>query len=395
MEHNYTIGQLAKLAGISIKTLRVYERKGLLVPQRNIDNDYRFYDEEAVKILEKIQLMKYLDFSLDQIADFLKLYANVSRETMLLEQKRLIKKKIERLNSVISNVDRAVDECKLGEQGSEAFLKALKVIIKNQRADELVIRLQQHSDEPRGWARFIFDTAMLGTKMHILDAGAGYGNLWRSNKERIPVGLTIQCVDRHNTHMDTFQEELRKASEEGGELSELVDKDIEFVWDDLETMTFNNKYDRIFFNHVAFQVADRVAMYRKFADALAQDGAFICTWGGLLFYEKLQPLMKGFLSDEEYAIFHAQYNEHVAKFEGYENELKEVFSSVVRHEYKITLNFDIVDQYVDYIQQVCKPLREFLELRRLDFIKYLSTYQNEQGKYSCDRDTYLYMCKKE
>ena len=83
MNNLYTIGQLAKLAGISTKTLRVYERKGLLVPERNADNSYRLYGEEAVRTLEKIQLMKYLDFSLDQIAEFLALYENVSREEML------------------------------------------------------------------------------------------------------------------------------------------------------------------------------------------------------------------------------------------------------------------------------------------------------------------------
>ena len=68
MNNLYTIGQLAKLAGISTKTLRVYERKGLLVPERNADNSYRLYGEEAVRTLEKIQLMKWQDVTLDQIA---------------------------------------------------------------------------------------------------------------------------------------------------------------------------------------------------------------------------------------------------------------------------------------------------------------------------------------
>ena len=95
MSKYYTIGQLAMLAGISTKTLRVYENKGLLVPERNKGNDYRIYGEEAVKTLEKIQLMKYLDLSLDQIAGFLQLYENISRENMLLEQKRLLEKKRE------------------------------------------------------------------------------------------------------------------------------------------------------------------------------------------------------------------------------------------------------------------------------------------------------------
>ena len=69
MKNLYTIGQLAKLAGISTKTLRVYERKGHLIPERNDENKYRMYGEEAVRTLEKIQLMKWLDFSLDQIAE--------------------------------------------------------------------------------------------------------------------------------------------------------------------------------------------------------------------------------------------------------------------------------------------------------------------------------------
>ena len=101
MKNLYTIGQLAKLAGISTKTLRIYERKGLLIPERNAENSYRMYGEEAVRTLEKIQLMKYLDLSLDQIADFLKLYENVGRETMLLEQKRRLEKKREQLFDLI------------------------------------------------------------------------------------------------------------------------------------------------------------------------------------------------------------------------------------------------------------------------------------------------------
>ena len=69
MNRSYTIGELAELAGVSTKTLRVYERKGLLLPSRNEGNQYRMYTEDAVRKLEQIQLMKYLGFSLDQIED--------------------------------------------------------------------------------------------------------------------------------------------------------------------------------------------------------------------------------------------------------------------------------------------------------------------------------------
>ena len=97
MNRTYTIGELAKLAGVSTKTLRVYERKGLLLPERNADNQYRLYTEAAVRKLEQIQLMKYLGFSLEQIELFLSRNETSGREEMLLTQKHLLEKKREQL----------------------------------------------------------------------------------------------------------------------------------------------------------------------------------------------------------------------------------------------------------------------------------------------------------
>lgn len=390
MKNRYTIGQLAKLAGISAKTLRIYERKGLLTPERNLDNNYRTYGEEAVKTLEKIQLMKYLDFSLDQIAEFLTLYENVNREEMLQAQKRMLEKKREQLNTVIAHVDRAVKECRGEEMDSNAFLKSLGIIVRNQRADELVGRLRLHADEPRGWSRFVFDTAKLQDSMQVLDAGAGWGNLWRYNQERLPENLSVTCVDKHNTHMDTFCEyvqEQRKAGQFAG-------SEISFVWDDLESMLIAGPYDRIFFNHVVSHIGNRDALYRKFAAALSENGTFICTWGGFLFYEKMQPLLHEFLKD--CTELDKLYNKHKNHIEEWEQELYKIFS-VEKHAYEITLSFATAEDFFEYIMQVCKPVREVLELRRMEFLTYLEgleTLKNDSGVFEFPRDTYLYCCKK-
>lgn len=389
MNKYYTIGQLAKLAGISTKTLRVYEQKGLLLPERNEENGYRMYGEDAVKTMEKIQLMKYLDFSLDQIADFLQLYGNVSRENMLLEQKRLLEKKREQLNTVIAHVDRAVQECRGEEQDSDSFLKALGIIVRNQRADEVVGRLRLHADEPRGWSRFIFDTAELKKGMRVLDAGAGYGNLWRYNQERLPKQLNVTCVDKHNTHMDTFCSDIC----EGTSVGSLADSEFSFVWEDLETMSLNGPYERIFFNHVVSHIGDRNALYHKFSSALSKDGVFICTWGGLVFYEKLQPLLREFFV--EYTELEKSYHKHRAHVEDWEKELCAVFPVVERHEYVIALHFGTAEEFMEYIQQVCRPVRERLEIRRREFLEFLEQFKNEQGQFVFERDTYLYCCRKE
>lgn len=391
MNKCYTIGQLAKLAGISTKTLRVYERKGLLLPERNGENDYRIYGEEAVKTLGKIQLMKYLDFSLEQIADFLQLYENASRENVLLEQKRLLEKKREQLNTVIAHVDRAVQECRGEEQDSDGFLKALGIIVRNQRADELVWRLKRHADEPRGWSRFIWDKAGMRNGMQVLDAGAGWGNLWRYNRERLPEQLRVTCVDKHNTHMDTFCNYMKEQELEG----KLAECEFSFVWDDLGTMSLNGLYERIFFNHVVSHISDRKALYRKFASALSRDGIFICTWGGLLFYEKIQPLLREFFEEEEYTELSKLYRKHRDYVEEWEKELHEVFPMVEKHAYAITLHFSTAEEFMEYTQQVCRPVRETLEIRRREFLEFLEKYKNERGEFTFERDTYLYCCRKE
>ncbi len=389
MNNHYTIGQLAKLAGISTKTLRVYERKGLLVPERNDENDYRIYGEESVKTLEKIQLMKYLDFSLEQIAEFLKLYGNVSRETMLLEQKRLLEKKKEQLNRVIAHVDRAIQECRGAEQNADGFLKALGLIVRNQRADELVGRLRLHADEPRGWSRFIFEKSGLKAGMSVLDAGAGWGNLWRYNQEQLPKELRVTCVDKHNTHMDSFCDYITEQEEKG----HLAEGEFSFVWDDLETMSFEGPFKRIFFNHVASHISDRPALYKKFSSALSKDGVFICTWGGLLFYEKLQPLLLLFFNEAEYNELNKLYKKHRAHIEGWEQELQTVFPDVEKHAYTVTLHFATAAEFMEYIQQLCRPVREILEVRRSEFLEFLEPLKSDQGDFTFERDTYLYRCR--
>ena len=392
MKNLYTIGQLAKLAGISTKTLRVYERKGLLMPARNMDNSYRMYGEDAVRTLEKIQLMKCLDFSLDQIAEFLTLYENVRREKMLSEQKRLLEKKRAGLNTVIAHVDRAIKECQGETTDINSFLKELGNIVKNQKADERAGRLQLHANEPCGWSRFAFDVANPTKDMQVLDAGAGWGNLWRYNQERLPENLKVTCVDKHNTHMDTFNEYIQEQKASG----QFADSEISFVWDDLETMPIVGPYDLIFFNHVVYYIENRDALYRKFAHALSEKGTLICTWGGVLFYEKLQPLLREFFEDS--SELDQEYERHRIRTTNTGAELKTIFPIVEKHTYVITLRFDTAEQFLEYIQQVCKPVREVLEIQRTEFLTFLEGLEhlkNEQGQFEFQRDTYLYACKKE
>ena len=50
----YTIKELADLAGVSTRTLRWYDQKGLLKPYRVNEANYRFYGDDEVKKLQQI-----------------------------------------------------------------------------------------------------------------------------------------------------------------------------------------------------------------------------------------------------------------------------------------------------------------------------------------------------
>lgn len=389
MNKTYTIGELAELAGVTTKTLRVYERKGLLLPERNAGNQYRMYTEAAVGKLEQIQLMKYLGFSLEQIEQFLAQNKNSGREEMLLTQKHLLEKKREQLNSVIACVDRAVTECREERTDSDAFLCALGSIVKNQKSDELVVRMGRHSDEPRGWSEFVFEQAKLEEGMQVLDAGAGYGNLWRYNLHRLPKDLHIICVDKHNTHADGFSDYVKKKQTE----KELTEGQITFVWEDLELRNSFEKFHCIFFNHVASFIQDRVSLYRKFRDSLFPGGIFICTWGGLLLNENADAVLRNFLDDV--TPLNARQKKHTATIRQYEKELRGVFKTVERQAYVTTLHFATAEEYMDYLLQVCKPVEAELEERRPEFLEYLRGRKEPEGGFTFVRDTYLYRCQGE
>ena len=50
----YTVNKLAKLSGVSARTLRFYDEIGLLKPAYVGDNEYRYYEEEQLLMLQQI-----------------------------------------------------------------------------------------------------------------------------------------------------------------------------------------------------------------------------------------------------------------------------------------------------------------------------------------------------
>ena len=61
----YRIKDVAALLGMTTEGVRFFERQGVVTPQRNAGNNYRFYDRVQVIDLEQIQKYQKLGFTLN------------------------------------------------------------------------------------------------------------------------------------------------------------------------------------------------------------------------------------------------------------------------------------------------------------------------------------------
>lgn len=100
----YKIGDFSKIVNIPVRTLRYYDQCGILQPSEvNALTGYRYYSEEDVIECEFIKLLKSLDFTLEEIAQ----YKNCLDEEIIKKKKKeieermyLLKLKYERLTTI-------------------------------------------------------------------------------------------------------------------------------------------------------------------------------------------------------------------------------------------------------------------------------------------------------
>ncbi len=107
----FTVKQLSKLAGVTPRTLHHYDAIGLLKPSRVGDNGYRYYGEESLLRLQQILFYRELDMPLDEIKQIMG-RRDFDVLGALESHKDALKKRIERLNILLSTVDNTISHLK-------------------------------------------------------------------------------------------------------------------------------------------------------------------------------------------------------------------------------------------------------------------------------------------
>jgi DNA-binding transcriptional MerR regulator len=141
----YQTGQFAKKASVSVRTLRFYDRMGLLQPSARTEAGYRQYTDADFFRLQQILALKFLGFALEEIKYCLQVGPTSLKEALAL-QKAMMREKRRQLESVIQAITRA--ETLLDGNGHdwEAIIQVIEVM---------------HMEETNDWRKKYFTDEQL------------------------------------------------------------------------------------------------------------------------------------------------------------------------------------------------------------------------------------------
>jgi len=104
---NYSVKQIARLAGVSVRTLHLYDQVGLLKPAVRTRAGYRQYGEAELLTLQQILFYRELDFPLKVIAEILN-DTKFDIITALAGHKTALQDRRNRLNTLLKTIDKTI-----------------------------------------------------------------------------------------------------------------------------------------------------------------------------------------------------------------------------------------------------------------------------------------------
>ena len=105
MPKTWTVNELARLAGVSVRTLHYYHQIGLLLPDRVGDNGYRYYGRAELIRLQQILFFRELEFPLDRIRELLD-QPDLDATAAYRDHRRLLLARRDQLDGLIATLDR-------------------------------------------------------------------------------------------------------------------------------------------------------------------------------------------------------------------------------------------------------------------------------------------------
>lgn len=110
---SYTVGAVARLSGVTVRTLHHYDEIGLLTPSGRSDAGYRRYGEADLDRLQRILFYRELGFGLDQIKSVMT-DGGADAAGHLRRQRAMLRDRIGRLERMVAAIEKAMEARTMG-----------------------------------------------------------------------------------------------------------------------------------------------------------------------------------------------------------------------------------------------------------------------------------------
>lgn len=108
-DKKYTVGELAELSGVTVRTLHHYDEIGLLKPGQRSENGYRYYGRKELLRLQQIMFYRELEMPLEKIAELLD-DPEFDAIASLRMQREELGKRSKQISVLIQTIDKTIHE---------------------------------------------------------------------------------------------------------------------------------------------------------------------------------------------------------------------------------------------------------------------------------------------
>lgn len=377
----YKTGQFAKLANVSERTIRYYDKIGLLKPSFVMENGYRQYSDLDLLKLQKILSLKHLGFSIEEIFPMVMDDTNLKESFEL--QIGLIEDKISHLQSLKDALKRASQTPDLSWNMILSLVQLsneeTNIIEQYKNAKNLNDRISLHekySTNKQGWFNWLFSQIDFSRVNRLLELGCGNGKLWQENR-----------IDLRNREI--FLSDISEGMIE--EVRNKLGSDFNCIVADAEKIPFKDSYfDTIIANHVLFYLNDLNLGLKEISRVLRPNGILYCSTYGKNHMKEITEIVQNF--DSRISLSnHSLYD--IFGLENGESILKNYFSSVHRFYYQDSLEITESKPLIDYIMSCHGNQNEILGPRLNEFKEYIEELLKNSGKIVVTKQAGLFICK--
>ena len=395
----FTTGQLAKMAKVSVRTIRFYDSKNLLKPSfTDEDTGTRFYTRDDFLKLEQVLLYKYLGFSIEEIKELIitKNDKDFVIDSMHLQHK-LIEDKMEQMQLVKEAIESTLKAYE--KEKNIDWDKMLKITeltgmenslnTQYKNSGNISARIDLHKNysiNKKGWFPWLFEeigfneyiesrkadakkkagkATEKNERITVLEIGCGNGALWRENLKKIPEDMHVILSDVSLGMVNDAENSLKKAAGKSEKLNALLENNFEFMEFDSNTIPFKDEsVDIVIANHMLFYFDRPEKVLGEIKRVLKKGGFLFASTYGSRHMKEITDLVKEF--DERIALA-AKDLYLIFGLDNGEKILKKYFTDIKKNLYDDYLYVDKAEPLLEYIMSCHGNQRRYIPDRYKEF----------------------------